>query len=395
MDNFGNEINNNENDILVDEFIIGEGFSIAEEGNSSNGNAQDSIIRGGINWGVLKPVIWITAIVLVSVVLSCSILSFGSDYLGIGPGRDGEEFIVEIPEGSDLRDIANILKENKVIKHKFLFKWYSKLKDYDEKYHSGAVYTICNDDGSSGIANKLVAAGNRISSVKIRIPERATVDDIIKLLVQNGVGTEKDLKKAINEAAYKYEFLEDIPEDEVYYRLEGYLFPDTYEFYNYDDKEECARLAVAKLLSAMDQKFSQELRIEAERRGYTVHEVLTVASMVELEACGGTLEEKKKIAEVFYNRLRVGMKLQSDPTSLYPYGSGAYDTYETEGLPPGPLCSPSLTSIEAAASPSTEHSGHYYFVNDKNGRFYFSRTKSEHDRTISQLKKDGLWPEKE
>lgn len=391
MDNFGNEFNNNESEILVDEFIIGEGFSMPEEEPVKPAKTNLSV-----NWKVLKPIIWIVVIIALAISLSLSILSLGSDYLGLGPGKDGDEFIVEIPEGSDLSDIANILKDNKVIKHKFLFKWYSKLKDYDQKYQSGVVYILCNDDGYSGIANKLVAAGNRISSVRIRIPERATVDDIIKLLAEKGVGNEQELRKAINEATYKYEFLEDIPEDEVHYRLEGYLFPDTYDFYNYDDKEECARLAIDKLLSAMDQRFSQDLRIAAEQRGYTMHEVLTVASIVELEACGGSLEEKRKIAEVFYNRLRrdgENALLQSDPTKLYPYGDGAYDTYKSKGLPPGPLCSPSLSSIEAAASPSTEHSGHYYFVNDINGKFYFSRTKSEHDRTIDQLKKDKLWPE--
>ena len=292
MENYSNEPMNNEPEILIDEFIIDEGFSIADDNKEPKAEAKREI-----NLGPLKPIIWILAIFVVSIILALSILSMGSDYIGVGPGKDGEEFIIEIPEGSDLSDIANILKENKVIKHKLLFKIYSKLKDYDEKYHDGAIYVICDDDGYSGIANKLVAAGNRISSVKIRIPERASVDDIIKLLAEKGVGTEADLKKAINEAVYSYEFIEDIPEEKVYYRLEGYLFPDTYEFYNYDDKEECARLAVDKMLSVMEARYDQELRIAAEKRGYSMHEVLTVASIIELEACGGSLEEKQKIAE--------------------------------------------------------------------------------------------------
>lgn len=393
MENYSNEPMNNESEILIDEFIIDEGFSIADDNKEPKAEAKREI-----NLGPLKPIIWILAIFVVSIILALSILSMGSDYIGVGPGKDGEEFIIEIPEGSDLSDIANILKENKVIKHKLLFKIYSKLKDYDEKYHDGAIYVICDDDGYSGIANKLVAAGNRISSVKIRIPERASVDDIIKLLAEKGVGTEAELKKAINEAVYSYEFIEDIPEEKVYYRLEGYLFPDTYEFYNYDDKEECARLAVDKMLSVMEARYDQELRIAAEKRGYSMHEVLTVASIIELEACGGSLEEKQKIAEVFYNRLRrdgTNAKLESDPTTYYPYGDGAYDTYKSKGLPPGPLCSPSLTSIKAAVNPSTANPSHYFFVNDKNGRFYFSRTSTEHQNTISKLKKDGLWPEKE
>ena len=152
------------------------------------------------------------------------------------------------------------------------------------------------------------------------------------------------------------------------------------------------------MLSVMEARYDQELRIAAEKRGYSMHEVLTSASIIELEACGGSLEEKQKIAEVFYNRLRrdgANAKLESDPTTYYPYGDGAYDTYKSKGLPPGPLCSPSLTSIKAAANPSTANPSHYFFVNDKNGKFYFSRTTTEHQNTISKLKKDGLWPEKE
>lgn len=393
MENYSNEPMNNESEILIDEFIIDEGFSIADDNKETKAEAKREI-----NLGPLKPIIWILAIFVVSIILALSILSMGSDYIGVGPGKDGEKFVIEIPEGSNLSDIANILKENKVIKHKLLFKMYSKLKNYDEKYHDGAIYVICDDDGYSGIAHKLVAAGNKISSVKIRIPERASVDDIIKLLAEKGVGTEAELKKAINEAVYSYEFIDDIPEEKVYYRLEGYLFPDTYEFYNYDDKEECARLAVDKMLSVMEARYDQELRIAAEKRGYSMHEVLTVASIIELEACGGSLEEKQKIAEVFYNRLRrdgTNAKLESDPTTYYPYGDGAYDTYKSKGLPPGPLCSPSLTSIQAAVNPSTANPSNYFFVNDKNGRFYFSRTSTEHQNTINKLKKDGLWPEKE
>ncbi len=393
MENYSNEQINNESEILIDEFIIGEGFSIADEQ-----PAEPEKKASPVNWKILKPIIWVIAIFVISVALALSVLSMGSDYLGIGPGKDGEEFIVEIPEGSDLSDIANILYEHKVIKHKGLFKVYSRFKKYDKKYHDGAIYILCDDDGFSGIANKLVAAGNRISSVKIRIPERASIDDIIKLLSENGVGTEAEIKKAINETSYKYEFLEDIPADKVYYRLEGYLFPDTYEFYNYDDKEECARLAVDKMLSTMEQRFNQDLLITAEKRGFTMHEILTVASIIELEACGGTLEEKQKIAEVFYNRLRrdgENAKLESDPTTYYPYGDGAYDTYKSKGLPVGPLCSPSLTSIQAAVNPSTANPSHYFFVNDKNGRFYFSRTSTEHQNTINKLKREDLWPENE
>lgn len=376
----------NEPNALVDEFIIGEGFSIAEEKKpeAPQKKSKKKDYKG------LKSLLWVLVTFVFSIGLAVAILIGASDYLGIGPGK-GNEYSVEIPEGSDLSDIADILHENGVIQSEFLFKIYSRMKDYDSRYHSG-VYILCDDDGYSGIADKLVYEGHEISTVKVRIPEMASIDEIIELLAEAGVGNKTELQKAIQEVAYSYSFIEEIPDESVYWRFEGYLFPDTYIFYNYDDPEECARLAVEKMLSTMNSRFTEQMRTDAENRGYSMHEILTMASIIELEAGGASFEDKQKVAEIFYNRLDdwgSEAYLQSNPTRNYPYGSGAYNTYEKAGLPIGPLCSPSLDSIKAAIYPSDSQPDYYYFITDKNMKFYYNKTLNAHINTQNRLINEG------
>ena len=176
------------------------------------------------------------------------------------------------------------------------------------------------------------------------------------------------------------------------YRLDGYLFPDTYEFYNYDDPEQCAKLAIDKLLGEMNERFTAEMRAQASEMGYSMHEILSLASIIELEAGGASYEDKQKVAEIFYNRLNDwgdSALLQSNPTRKYPYGEGAYNTYEKAGLPVGPLCSPSIDSIKAALNPSADQPGYYYFITDKNMKFYYNKTHNAHINTQNRLMREG------
>ena len=125
--------------------------------------------------------------------------------------------------------------------------------------------------------------------------------------------------------------------------------------------------------------------------GYTLHEIMTMASIVELEA-GGSPDEMANVAAVFYNRLESDdfTTLGSSPTRKYPYGGGKYNTYESPGLPPGPLCSPSLKSIEASIEP-TEDFDYYYFVTDASMKFYYNKTLAEHNSTIARLQAANNW----
>ncbi len=370
----------------VDDFIIGEGFSIAGEEKP----AEEPKKQKKKGHKALKSTLWVIGIIIFSVVLAYGIIVGASDFLGIGAGR-GNEYTVEVPEGSSLSDIADALGEKGIVKSKLLFKLYSSIKGYDERYQNG-VFIISDEDGYAGIATKLVHNGASITTVTLRIPEMATVDEIIELLAENNVGNKSTLREAIQYSEFKYSFIDKIPEKAVHWRLEGYLFPDTYEFYNFDEPEKCAELAIDKMLSTMNSRYTEEMKAEADALGRSMHEILTMASIIELEASSASFEDKQRVAEIFYNRLRDwgdSALLQSNPTREYPHGNGAYNTYESAGLPVGPLNSPSLESIKAALSPSTSYPDYYYFITDKEMNFYYNRTHAEHVNTQNRLIREG------
>ena len=357
-----------------DGFILGEDF-VVDESAALEGETEtpaDEPEKGKHKKrkkrkGCLGAGIWIAVIVALSVALAATVIVFGSDYLGIGPGR-GDEVVVEISQGMTTKEIAGKLKEVNAINSEWMFRLYTKLKGYDGTYKYG-VYTFNNENGYEELAKMLQTDGAKAETVEVTIKEMSTIDDMKELLEEKGVCTASAFVRAVQNASFNFDFVEEIPDNEVYYRLEGYLFPDTYQFYSYDD-EKCAELAVQKMLETMDQKWTDEMRARAKEMGYTMHEILTMASIVELEA-GGSPDEMANVAAVFYNRLSWDepKMLGSSPTAEYPHGGGRYDTNINEGLPPGPLCAPSLNSIMAALYP-TEDFDYTYFVTDKNMKFY-------------------------
>ena len=354
--------------------------------NTENGeNKTENSKKRGI-----KTAIIISAVLVIALTLAIMLAMIGFDFLGIGFGRNGKSVTIEIPEGASTKKIADILEEAEVIKFSLAFNVYSRLKDYDSKYQYG-VYTFNNDIGYSGVANKLVTEGKAADNVTVKIPEGATVDQIAELLEKNNVCTKKDFINSLQYDKFKYDFLKSIPDENVYYRLEGYLYPDTYNFYCYDSKE-CAYLAIDKMLSNLESKLDEKILKNIENGKYTFHEVMTMASIVELEASAKP-EEMAKVAAVFYNRLDNPDKfptLGSSPTIKYPHGNGRYNTYVSKGLPPGPLCSVSIRSIRAAADPADDFD-YFYFVTDKSMKFYYNKTLSQHNSTIAKLKAENNW----
>ena len=269
---------------------------------------------------------------------------------------------------------------------------YSKIKGADGNYQFG-VYEIKDSQSYSSIINTLKEPGNSGSVANVTIPEGYSVKKIGALLEKNGVCTQTEFISAVKNAEFDYSFIKDIPTHSVYYRLEGYLYPDTYTLYtNSDGKsgEECAKKAVDKMLKEMSNILTDDVKATAKKRGYTVHQILTMASVVELEASGNP-NDMAKVAKVFYNRLKwtdQPARLGSTPTADYP--DSRYNTNKYEGLPPGPLCSPSKAAIKAALNPDTSIKANY-FVTDKNMKFYYTNTLSEHNALIEKLKSEGLW----
>lgn len=370
----------------TDDFVIGRGFEIGENAEEDKPQKKKSKHSGGHS--LIKTLVWVLCIIIVSVGLALGVIYAGADYMGIGFGR-GVECTIEIEQGMATSQIADELQECGAVRIPFLFRMYAKLKHYDSQFKYG-VYTFNNEAGYEALSVMLIEEGAKAQSVPVTIPEMSSVDDIAKILEENGVCTKSDFLNEVQNGEFDYDFVKDIPEEKVYYRLEGYLFPDSYDFYNFDSKE-CAHLAVDKMLKTLDGKLNSTIRKKISDSGYTLHEIMTMASIVELEA-GGSPDEMANVAAVFFNRLKSEdfVTLGSSPTRKYPYGNGRYNTYEAAGLPPGPLCSPSLNSIKASAEP-TENFDYYYFVTDKSMKFYYRKTLAEHNAIIAKLQAENNW----
>lgn len=333
----------------------------------------------------------ILIILAISFALAASIIFAVIDFLGLTFKND-KTAEIDIKSGFSTAQIADELHDKGVIKFPVLFRLYSKLKGADGSYQYG-IYEIKDSQSYDGIINTLKTAGESGEVATVTIPEGYSVRKIAELMEKKGICSKDEFISAVKNTEYDYDFIKDIPTQSVYYRLEGYLYPDTYHFFiNSDEKsgQSCAEKAVRKMLDKMNSVITDEMKESAEKRGYSIHEILTMASIVELEASGYP-DDMAKVAQVFYNRLRwtdQPAMLGSTPTSDYP--DSRYNTNKYEGLPPGPLCSPSITAINAALNPDTSVK-ECYFVTDKNMKFYYTNSLSEHNELIEKLKSEGLW----
>lgn len=403
----GNNVNFTvpEND---DDFVIGKGFVVDVQQQNNNTEHRKKKKRGG--GGIVKNIIWIVAILAVSVGIALGAIYIGADYLGIGFGR-GADSVIEVELGSSTAAIAEKLNEAGAVKCPIAFRIYSRLKKYDGQYKYG-LYTFNNEAGYEDLANMLMTEGAKAETVTVTVPEGTGINDYVKnvngeevtvpgiasILEKAGVCSKSDFLAAFDKIDYKSKLLKNVNEGKVYYNLEGYLFPETYNFYSYDSAE-CALLAVKRMISETEKRITDEMYARADELGYTMNEILTMASIIQMESGGNSPEiaaEMPNVAAVFYNRLKSDdfATLGSSPTCYYGESfrqdDGRYDTYKVEGLPPGPLCSPSIDAIKAALYP-TENSPYYYFVTDAKGKFYYHTTAAQQNATINRLKKEKNW----
>lgn len=386
-----------------DDYIIGQGFNIAEQPEPPLQKRKSRHSRKG---SAIKSIVWIAAIVVISVGLAFGIIYAGADFMGIGFGR-GSDTEMNIEKGTPAARVSEQLKESGAVKLPVLFRLYSKLKGYDVQFKYG-LYTFNTESGYEALAQMLINEGAKAESIKVTIPEGTGINDYTKnvngesvtvpgiatLLENAGVCTKEDFKSALGEVEYNTRLLKCVNKGKTYYELEGYLFPETYEFYAFDSKES-AKLAVQKMLRETESRITSAMFDRADTLGYSMNEILTMASIIQMEA-GQNTTELPNVAAVFYNRLKSDdfSTLGSSPTCYYGKSfkrdDGRYDTYKAEGLPPGPLCSPGIEAIKAALYP-TEGSDYYYFVTDSTGKFYFHKTLSEQNQTINSLKKGNNW----
>lgn len=353
---------------------------------------------------LIKNKILLAIIVVVLIIISSLIWYFVSIS---HVNKNETEIEITIPLGSGTNKIADILKENKLIKNKMSFKIYVKLNKVSN-FQAGTYYlkqSMNVKEITEMLQTGIMHDPNQLSITYIEGKNMRWLANRIEETTNN---TQEDVMKTLEDKEYinslidKYWFLtNEINQDEIYYPLEGYLFPDTYAIKN---KDVTVEEIFEKMLDKMGNVLEQ-YKDEIEKSRYSIHEILTIASIIETESMSS--DGRKDVASVIYNRLNRGMAIQSDVTTyyavkvdmgerdLYQKELDTYNAYNTRGpnmegkLPIGPVASVSKSSIEAALEPTS--TDYLFFVADKNGKLYFTKTASEHNSIINELKVEGLW----
>ncbi len=341
--------------------------------------------RKRANTGCLSGLLYGIVIIGVSFLLA----SFGwvcaNDVLALM--KDPVEVEFNVPESFTIPSIAAELKEKGVIKYAWLFNLYCSYSHAEEKIVPGKFVVSSGWDYRALVTNMGRGSEHRLT-VRITLREGLTADQILSLLAENEVASIGLLREAESVTKYGYSFLADLPYGPN--RLEGYLYPDTYDFYIGEDPDK----ALKKLLANFDRKLTAEYRSRAENMDYSLHDIVIIASMIEAEATDD-VEDRKNIASVIYNRLERSdsKKLQVDATIQYILPQrvprlGAeelaidspYNTYLYAGLPPGPICNPSIDAIRAALYPS--RTDYFFYALTKDGSHKFSKTLKEHQQVM-------------
>ena len=316
--------------------------------------------------------------------------------------KDGVPVSVTIEIGSGSNSIANLLDQNDIIRSKLAFKLYIKLNRIDGLQAGN--YELNKNMTVEEIIEILKTGKVMKEQINITFIEGKNMRWIAKKIATTTNNTEQDVFNLLQDETYidslinEYWFITNsIKNKDIYYPLEGYLFPDTYSF---DGKD----ATVKDIFKAMLDKMDNILTV-CGAKDKNIHNILTLASIVELEGIDAT--SRKTIASVFYNRLDSNMSLGSDVTTYYAYKVDmgerdltttelyTYNPYNTRGpqmfgkLPVGPIASPSKSSIQAVINP--DDTDYLYFVADKNGKVYFANTLAEHQKIVSDLKSKDLW----
>ena len=340
----------------------------------------------------VNPILVIFLVIMLLGVLGVGIFA-GSIYLAYTSEgvEGGKEVTFEIKQGEGLSTIAENLKEQGIIKNKIAFVLKAKNYGVASKLRYGT-FVLNEGAGIDTILDQLLSGGAQKATKSFTIPEGYSIEKMAVKLEEDGICSAADFLAAV-EQDYEYSFLESIPEDEgIKYRLQGFLYPDTYSIY----EDATAEDIVSLMLEQFGKKFNEEMQAKAAQLGKSVFEVVVEASIVEREA--QIHEERVIIAGVLMNRLEINMPLQMCPTVLYPLTDGMYDvttvtyadteidspynTYQNPGLPVGPICSPGIACLEAVLDPA-EHEYLFYHTDEtkKDGSHIFTKTYGEHTQT--------------
>lgn len=316
----------------------------------------------------------IVTLAAVAAIILLYILSLSIN--GLFAKKVEKEFTV--PEGAGAYAVVDMLKEEGLIKSSLFMKMEIKRTDSAGKIRSGSV------ELSSKMSYSEILDGlkNATSNIKITIPEGYELDNIVKLFAECTGIPEQEFWTELESGEFEYPFITDeLPEGK--YRFEGYVFPETY----FMDKSMSAHQIVDMCLAQFNKVFTDEMKSKTEKMGYSVHEIVTLASIIEKEGSS----DLDKISSVFHNRLKSPdfSYLESCATVIYVTKQpkdrlnftdinveSPYNTYLNKGLPPGPIASPGKKALEAAVNPAD--TDYYYFSATEGGKNTFSKTYDEH-----------------
>ena len=352
---------------------------------------EETVGRGVIS-NTVKAIIYIVSVLVISGCLALFAIFVGNDCFAFV--KSDAEVTVTLPEDADLGDIAKELKRNDVIKYPSMFKLYVMIRGKDTDNYVAGNHTVNGMMGYDALIAKFKPAVGR-EEITLTIVEGSTTQEIIDLFVANGIGTQEGFEETIKNYEFDFWFLEELDKidtSERIYRLDGYLFPDTYNFFTNSSEAD----ALYKLLSNFEAKFSIENKARAEELGMSVDDIVIMASLIQKEAMHIT--DYPLVSSVFHNRIKDGMKLESNATVQYTmpkdevelkltydqittYDNG-YNSYLYAGLPVGPICNSSLNALNWAMYPSD--TDYMYFVSDDEGFNHYAVTYNEHLKNVAE-----------
>ena len=339
--------------------------------------------------------------VLMILLSFCIVIIFVLLYILSPVSTKGKDVSFIVTDGESLREIAHSLKKEGLIKSEKFFLGYAVLKDARGIY--AAKYELNSNMRLSEIIHVLKTGGKNADEITITFKEGLNMRQIAKVISEETNNSYNDVLKVANDSRYvdslinKYWFMtKEIKNNQIYYSLEGYLFPDSYNFYS---KSISVQEIFDDMISHTGKKL-EKYKDKISKSGYSTHQIITMASILELE--GIDKNSRKDIAGVFYNRLNKKMNLGSDVTSYYGVKKdltsditqseldsvNAYNTRLSSmggKLPVGPICNPSIISIEAALN-FNKHD-YLYFVASGNGGHRFAKTLSDHNDNVAMYRK--------
>jgi UPF0755 protein len=303
--------------------------------------------------------------------------------------KDGKEQELVIAKGSGIVAISKQLKQAGLIRNANVFALYCELNNMAGKMKAGK-YLLSSSMTVEEMTSKLASGKAELNTVRFTIPEGFELRQIADRLASEGLVDKDKFYEEINKADFDYAFVKDIPQREN--KLEGYLFPDTYEIY----KNATAHDIIDKMLGRFNQVLTQQYQEQAKKLNMSVDDIIKLASVVEREA--KVEKDRPLVSAVFHNRLKKNIKLQSCATVQYLLQEqkevltykdlqieSPYNTYKYAGLPKGPIASPGAKSIQAALYPADVD--YLYFVANKDGSHIFTRTYQEHLNAQNKIKR--------